>query len=294
MGMYAEFGNLFHDLEKAGVHRLDIRDVICAAAGFKVSRIGASNEQANLIRSLLEPCGVSVVFSDCKFLSVRDSSKGAWSNRCREISADSCDGRWHLFIARDQHLAEKARLCEKRKDHSSLGELLGIPECCRHFYIEIAKRTYKRDVLQFIFRNTDGARSFDFWTNYGARYFGYSLLSFAPCSFICDQAAAVAKTVWSILSNVNPGLADMCVTYHKRTVFYTEESGVFLLDTQPATANRIPFRALRMTTEDSPVAKAVREGNSLEVNGSDILIFKDERLLLTAASKDCALCIFTN
>lgn len=293
MGMNAEFGNLFHGLEKAGVHRLDIRDVICAAAGFKVSRIGASNEQANLIRSLLEPCGVSVVFSDCKFLSVRDSAKGAWSNRCREISADSSDGRWHLFIARDQHLAEEARLCQKRKDHHSLGALLGIPECCRDFYSQIAKQTYKRDVFPFIYRNTNSARSFDFWTNYGARYFGYSLLSFAPCSFICEQAAGVAKTVWSILSTVNSELADMCVTYHKRTIFYTEESGVFLLHTQPGYANRIPFQTLHMTAEDSLIAKALREGNNLQVNGSDILIFKDE-LLLTTASRDCALCIFTN
>jgi hypothetical protein len=295
MAANTELGNLFRALEEAGIHRLDIRDVVCAAAGVKVSRIGARNEQASLIRSLLEPCGVSVVFSDCKFLSVRDSAKGAWSNRCREISTSSFDGRWHLFIARDQHLAEEARLCQKRKDYDSLGKLLGIPECCRHFYIQVAKQTGKRDLLPFIVRNTHATKDFNFWTNYGARYFGYSLLSFAPCSFLCDRAARVAKTVWSILSAVSPELADMFVTYQKRSILYTEESGIFLLETRPGSANRIPFRTLRMTTDDSPIAKAMREGNHLEINsGGYVLIFKDERLLATATGKDCALCVFTN
>ncbi len=188
MATNTELGSLFRGLEEAGVHRLDIRDVVCAAAGFKVSRIGAGNDQASLIRSLLEPCGVSVVFSDCKFLSVRDSAKGAWSNRCREIPASSFDGHWYLFISRDRYLADEARLCQKRKDYDSLGKLLGIPECCRHFYTQIAKQTDKRDLLPFILRNTDATKGFNFWTNYGARYFGYSLLSFAPCSFLCDRA----------------------------------------------------------------------------------------------------------
>jgi hypothetical protein len=295
MAVDAELGILFHRLEEGGIHRLDIRDVVCAAAGFKVSRIAASNEQANLIRSLLEPCGTSVVFSDCKFLSVRDSLKGTWSNRCREISASSSDGRWHLFIAKDRHLAEEARVCQKRKDYDSLGALLGIPECCRHFYIQIAEQTRDGDLLPFIFRNTGAARSFDFWTNYGARYFGYSFLAFAPCSFICDQAAGAAKKVWSILSAINREVADMFVTYHKRSIFYSEKSGIFLLDTQPGPANRIYFQTLRMTTDDSPMAEAMQEGNNLEVtSGGDVLIFKDERLLTTAAGEDCALCVFTS
>jgi hypothetical protein len=295
MATSAEFRSLFHCLEEAGVHRLDIRDVICAATGLKVSRVAAGDEHAKLIKSLLEPCGISVVLSDCKFISVHDSAKGAWSNRCREISADSTDGHWQLYIARDRHLAEKARLCHKKKDDNSLGELLGIPECCRHFYIQFMKQTRNGDLVPFIFRNTDATRGFNFWTNYGARYFGYSLLAFAPCSFTCDRAAGVAKSVWSILSAINPELADMFVTYHKRSIFYTEDSGVFLLDTQPGSADRISFQTLCMTTDDSPMAKTMREGNNLEIDpGGDVLIFKDERLLATAASKDCALCVFTS
>jgi hypothetical protein len=150
-------------------------------------------------------------------------------------------------------------------------------------------------LVPFIFRNTDATRGFNFWTNYGTRYFGYSLLSFAPCSFLCDRAAAAAKNVWSILSAINRELADMFITYHKRSILYTEESGVFLLDTQPGPANRISFRTLRMTIDDSPIAKAMGEGNNLEVgSGGDVLIFKDERLLATGPGKECALCIFTN
>jgi len=295
MATSAELGVLFHSLEEAGVHRLDIRDVICAAAGLKVSRVAAGDEQAKLIRSLLESCGVTAVFSDCKFISVQESAKGAWSNRCKEIPADSSDGHWQLYISRDPDLAEKARLYHKRKDDCSLGELLGIPECCRRFYVQFMKQTRNGDLVPFIFRNTDATRGFNFWTNYGARYFGYSLLAFAPCSFLCDRAAGAAKNVWSILSGINRELADMFITYHKRSIFYTEESGIFLLDAQSGPANRISFRTLRMTIDDSPIAKAMGEGNNLEVNSSgDVLIFKDERLLATAAGKDCALCIFTN
>src|SRR5438309_4057672 len=106
----AELGGLFHGLEEAGVHRQDIRDVICAAAGLKVSRVAAGTEQAKRIRSLLESSGVSVVFSDCKFISAQDYAKAAWSNRCKEIPADSFSGHWQLYISRDPDLAEKARL----------------------------------------------------------------------------------------------------------------------------------------------------------------------------------------
>jgi hypothetical protein len=294
MAASVDLRRVFQGLSEAGIHRLDIRDLVCAAAGFKVSRVGASNEETKSIRSLLEPYGVSVVLSDCKFLPVSHSGKGTWSNRCKEVSADSVDGRWHLFVASDWHLAEKARLCQKQNDHDSLGELLGIPGCCRHFYGEFAKQTSHGDLLPFVFRNTEPKRRFDFWTNYGARYFGYSLLSFAPCSFICELAAAVAKSVWSILSAANREFADTFITYHKRSVFYTEESGIFLLDTRRSCANRVSFRTVRMTTAVSLIARAMQEGNKLEVNSrGDVLIFKDDRLLATAAGKDCALCLFT-
>ena len=45
----------------------------------------------------------------------------------------------------------------------------------------------------------------------------------------------------------------------------------------------------------APIAKAMREGNQLEVNsGGDVLIFKDEQLLATATGRDSALCVFAN
>jgi hypothetical protein len=50
-----------------------------------------------------------------------------------------------------------------------------------------------------------------------------------------------------------------------------------------------------MTTNDSPIAKAMSEGNNLEVDSAgDVMIFKDEQLLATATGKDCALCVFSS
>ncbi len=294
MAINSELANLFRSLKEAGISRLDIRDIICAAAGFKVSRIVGTDEEAELITSLVKPYGTSVVLSDHKFLSLQDSGKG-WSNRCKQVPADSHAGSWHMFLATDRDLAERAHLSEKKRDHNALGQLLRIPDCCRLFYSQFASQSLQGDLLPFIFRNTDQKKNWDFWTNYGARYFGYTLLGFAPCSFICEPAAEVAKNVWSILSTIDQEFADTFVTYHKRSVFYTEQSGVFLLNTQPASTKRISFQMLRMTTDESPIAKAMREGNSLEIDsGGDVLIFKDEQLLATATGKDCVLCVFSS
>jgi hypothetical protein len=291
----SNLSSLFASLQEAAVPRLDIRDIICAAAGLKVSRIVATGEMTELIRSLVEPLGVSIVLSDRKYVSVPDSGKGKWSNRCKGVSPDSADGNWHVFLATDRDLAERAYHFQKSGDHDSLGQLLGIPDCCRHFYVQYASQAAQGDLLPFIFRNTDREKDFDFWTNYGARYFGYTLLGFAPCSFVCERAAEMAKSVWSILSAINLEFADTFVTYHKRSIFYTEQSGVFLLNTQHGPANRLSFRMLRMTTNDSPIAKAMSEGNNLEVDSAgDVMIFKDEQLLATATGKDCALCVFSS
>jgi hypothetical protein len=295
MASNSNLSRLFGSLREAGIPRLDVRDIICAAASYKVSRIVATDERTALIRSFVEPYGVSVVLSDQKYVSIPDSGKGNWSNRSRGVPADSPSGSWHMFLATDRDLAEEAYGCEKRRDHESLGKLLGIPDCCRAFYVQFARQSAQGDLLPFILRNTDPKKALDFWTNYGARYFGYTLLGFAPCSFVCDRAAEVAKNVWSILSAIDPEFADTFVTCHKRSVFYTERSGVFLLKTQPGSANRISFEILRMTLESSPIAKAMREGNNLEVNsGGDVLIFKDEQLLETAPGKESALCVFAN
>jgi len=285
---------LFQSLKEAGFHRLDIRDIICAAAGFKVSRVVASDERAGLIQSLVEPCGVSVVRSDDKYLSVQDAGKGRWSNRTKQVPAGSPQGNRHIFLATERELAERACQYEQRCDHESLGQLLGIPDCCRLFYVRFAKQSAQGDLLPYIFRNTARESDFDFWTNYGARYFGYTLLGFAPCSFACQRAAEVAKSVWAILSAIDRDFADTFVAYQKRSVFYTEQSGVFLLNTQPGSASQIPFEVVRMTTEDSPIAKAIREGDNLQVSSAgDVLIFKNEQLLATASGNDCALCVFT-
>jgi hypothetical protein len=287
---------LFKTLNEAGLHRLDVKDIICAAVGFKVARISGDNHRATLIKNALAACGIDAIFSDQKFLSGPDLGKGKWSNYFRgTIGPNSSDGVWKIYVSRSQEVSNRAKTFDMMADHESLGQLLGIPECCRRFYLQYAPQAAKEqtDLLPFIFRNTHTAGRLNFWLNYGARYFGYSLLSFAPCSFQCAKAAEVAQQVWAIVATVSQDLADTFITYQKRTVLYTEYSGVFLLDAIRASGDRVFYRAIRATEKNTTLAQALLRGNAVHTKpGGHISILKDEAVLLETSKVGCILCIF--
>jgi len=288
-----ELRGLFVALRELGWHALDIRDILCAAAGFKVSRVAANSGRVKVLRPLLEACGVSVVLSDTKFVSASSCTKGVWSNRLSEISADCPRGSWHLFLATDGRMAEEARIRQKLHDHEGLGELLGIPPCCRRFYRNSIAQAAGHDLLPLVYQNSVSNRQFDFWTNYAVRYFGYCLLGFAPCSFCCDRAANIAKGVWSLLSMLSPETAEIFLSYHRRSVLYSERWGVFLLDIWGRSKDRREFRTIEMTVDSSPLVGYMKAGDNIRIDRAEnVYIYRQERLLTTLNRGTCALCAF--
>ena len=131
-----------------------------------------------ILTHILPNYGLKVSSSEQKYKVILDSGKGGFSNRfAAAIPQDTEGGLWNLYVALDDSRSAAARLFDAAGNHKRLGGMLGIPECCRNFYASKIRQAARKqgDLVPFTRRNTTGDPPFDYWTNYAAQYFGFSL-----------------------------------------------------------------------------------------------------------------------
>lgn len=287
---------LYHDLRAQEFGPIVTKEILCAAAGLKLTRVSVTDRDVATLKGLLPSYGMQLTVSEKKYGIARDVGKGGWSNRfTTPVSHDTAGGYWKLYIAADRSLMLRAREHDAGGNDNSLGETLGIPDCCRRFFDAFAKQAFAKqgDLVPFTFSNTVGEYPFDFWNNSACQYFGYSLLSFSPCSFNCPHAAEIARKTYDFLSGIDPDFAERFLQHHRHSVLYTEYEGVFLLIDAEYNAGVLTYRATKSTNSESAVAKAIQEGNCIVPRGPDTFTIQaGKKVLKDCAGSDFALCIF--
>lgn len=257
--------------EKHGMLRA--REILCVWAGLKNARVGVAPADLGSFTQIIDAFGLAWCCSSRKYLGKRDIGKGGWSNKfgCT-VPAVSPGGDWLVYVARDATKAEAARSAEEDNREFDFGSSLGIPACCARFYLEYQDAAYAKqnDYVPFVLDQTAGTPPYDFRLNYVAQYFGYSLISFFPCSFQCHPAARVAQRTLELLQRYVPQLATETVRLQRCPVLYTEYRGLYLFEKSnwEAKSGALHYdpKAIRGTLPlDSAIFRKLRAGRALAV-----------------------------
>jgi hypothetical protein len=271
-----------------------IRELLLAAANFKVTRTSLSDKQIKFLRELAERHGFQIAVSETKWRPYVDKGKGGWANRMMQLTeANNSGGIRNIYIASDAALAETARMLDEAGEDDLFGAILGIPLCCREMFDDYKHLAAEKqfDFVPFVLNNTHGAMPFDWRLNYTAQYFGSSLLSFFPCSFRCPVAASVADKTLAMLADCDATWARQFTALQQSNVLYTENSGLHLF--QARLCDRlIIYEGLR-STEANALTELLQHGDRLEICSKHaVRIYRGSTTIGELNGDDVCMCSF--
>jgi hypothetical protein len=205
-----------------------------------------------------------------RYFGRRDIGKGGWSNSFATPGANTeSKGDWLVYVAASQKAARLSRDYEEAGRENDFGASLGIPECCRAFYLAQQAQAMKKqnDYVPLVLENTADPPPYDRWNNYVAQYFGYSLLSFFPCSFNCRSAATTSRSTYEFLRMVCPSFARRFVKMQRWSILYTEYRGLYLFENSSYREGRLTYDSSRIhtTLPNGAMMRHLLAGTELDV-----------------------------
>jgi hypothetical protein len=212
---------------------LQCREVISAWAGQKIARIGVNQLRLKQTLKLLDELCLPYQLVPELVFAKRDVGKGGWSNKFHDKQNISPNKGDHLiYVGNTSEAVSRAMKADFYGEEGEFGDKLGIPSCCIDFYLTQQETAFQKqnDFVPLVFKNTTTLHSFNFWNNYVSQYFGYSLLSFFPCSFNCRHAADLAKNTYDLIHSIVPEQAEKILHFQMQPILYTEYRGIYLFE----------------------------------------------------------------
>jgi hypothetical protein len=278
---------------------LQCREIISAWAGLKVARIGVKSSKLKSTFYFLAK--LNLFYHEVPELVYlkRDIGKGGWSNKFDERQNLSLDKGDHIiYIANSEKVLKKAVNADHNGDEGEFGSNLGIPQCCIDFYLANQEKAYQKqnDFVTLVVKNTEALHSFNFWNNYISQYFGYSLLSFFPCSFQCNNAAHMAQNTYELMLSILPELTLKIVHFQKQPILYTEYRGIYLFEGAESIKGKTLVKnctihsTLNQKSKTHLLISKTKEIEVLEKEKMNLVSnFGDEKII---KSSDWAMCTF--
>jgi len=273
-----------------------LREIVLASEGLKIARTCLTDPDLDELIAAALPNGLHVVASEEKYVHRLDEGKGGWSNSiAATVGSDDPNGLRNVYISLERWSGQDAMHYEESSRQHEFGRSLGIPECCIDAYMRghPAAAAGQNDFVPIVLANTQESAPYDYWNNYVAQYFGRSLLSFFPCSFVCKEAAKVAQTTFAVLAEVDRRWAERFSKAHRSNILYTEYSGLHQFEEQYDNG-WIAYDAKRCrSTEHTSLATLLREGDRLRVvSKNEVEIYKGTQLISELLGPDVAMCVF--
>jgi hypothetical protein len=278
---------------------LQCREILSAWAGMKVARIAVRPALLNQTVACLNQLDlVFHVLPDLIFAK-RDIGKGGWSNKYDEREdLPASKGDHAVYVSTSQKNLTQAVNADIHGDEGEFGANLGIPSCCVDFYLNNQDAAYQKqnDYVPLVAANTKDLHSFNFWNNYVSQYFGYSFLSFFPCSFTCEHAARMSQNTYDLMHSILPDEADAIVHFQKQPILYTEYRGIYLFegatfDNEKTTIkNCMLHSTLNLNTKSHQFISKAREIKVL-AKGELQFTLEDKSMQLVK-NRDWAMCTF--
>lgn len=272
-----------------------IREILLAAADIKIARASLTEDKIGQLRAIAERHGLTIVAGATQWVPCADRGKGGFANRGRPIADADEGGVRHVYIASDATLADTGKLLDEAGEDDLFGALLGIPACCRDAFERskhlAAEKQY--DFVPYVLENTQGSMPYDWRLNYLAQYFGFSLLSFFPCSFCCPAAAKVAERTLQMLVRCDADWADGFVELQRTNILYTEYDGLHLFRGRFCDGRILYEPGHLRSTESTALAELLQKGDRLDVRGKhDVEVYRGSTKLGELASEDVCMCLF--
>jgi hypothetical protein len=218
-------------IELAGL--LQCREILSAWSGMKVARIAVKPALLDQTLHCLNELELFFLVLPDLIFAKRDIGKGGWSNKYDERDdLPNSKGDFAVYVSTSKKNLTQAVKADFHGDEGEFGVNLGIPSCCVDFYLKNQDAAYQKqnDYVPLVAANTKGLHSFNFWNNYVSQYFGFSFLSFFPCSFTCEHAARMAQNTYDLMHSILPVEADEIVHFQKQPILYTEYRGIYLFE----------------------------------------------------------------
>jgi len=297
----------FNELTKLRLSNDIIKGVVLVHSGVKPSAVimlfesQLPDNQLKLFKELLRDYGLCIAEADYKFILKRDAGKGGWANKGHRIAkADSREGNRpyyiYYYIARSKELADEIRN-GKFPDPEGFGQVMGYPGCCRDFYIRYIDLAHGKqgDFTLYSLAETKEDYPYDFYNNYVAQYFGYSLLSHFTCSFNCKESSNLARRYYGALKKYSKGWADMFLYCQKSAIIYTEYKGIFLIKNFELDGNVLRYgdSSWLYSTITNKNLHLLKEANNILINSkNNFSVRKGDRILKTFKGDNVGLMIF--
>lgn len=284
-------------VEEVGL--LQTREIMSAWAGLKVARIGIKAKKINSLLKFLNELKLHFKVSNNLVFSKRDIGKGGWSNKFdeREGLPENL-GDFLIYISNDANLLNRSVESEDEGNEEEFGVNLGIPNCCIEFYAKNLNSAYEKqnDFVPLVLKNTKELHSFNFWNNYVSQYFGYSLLSFFPCSFNCVESARFAQNTYDLINSILPIQASQIIHFQKQPILYTEYRGIYLFEGATCSNESVYLEnaTLHATVpSNSRTLDKILNLHSITINSKDKLSFVDNAGVNSIIkSENIAFCTF--
>ncbi|GAB2695123.1 hypothetical protein [Kitasatospora kifunensis] len=242
----------------------ECREVVEAAADYKLSRLMVTREKAAFLGRLATRRGLHVAVSD---FDVHEGDipegKGAWINTGKRAPAGA--GLCFIYLGRRRSAVELAHDSDARGEEPYLlGELFRIPECCTDFYCkhaELARSVYDNDYAELITAATRASGPFPWVNNYLAQYFGHSLIHHFPCTWNCRASVERAEDSLGLISEISPSWADLTRRMSTGTVFHSGREGVHIIRGWTVSSGS-PYRADQVVSTTYGAFSALLKKNS--------------------------------
>jgi hypothetical protein len=258
---------------------LQCREIMSAWAGLKVARIGIKTSDLKRTLKVLDELKLNYhIIPELVYLK-RDIGKGGWSNKFDESkNIPSHKGDQIIYVGKTKKELKNAFKADLFGDEGEFGINLGIPQCCVDFYLRNQEKAYQKqnDFVPLVLNNTKELHSFNYWNNYVSQYFGYSLLSFFPCSFNCDKAAIMAQNTYELMSTILPDQAEKIIHFQKQPILYSEYRGIYMFEGCKTIENKIFITNCILHSTLTPKSKThlfVSDLRIIEVLGKNKLKF---------------------
>jgi hypothetical protein len=273
-----------------------IREILLAAADVKISRTTLAKRKIELLQATAGRHGFEIVTCEHQWILRADRGKGGWANRVERLAEPGEAGAVsNVYIASDSTLADTGRMLDEAGEDDLFGALLGIPACCREAFDRSKSLAAEKqnDFVPYVLENTCGDMPYDWRLNYTAQYFGFSLLSFFPCSFRCPAAAAVADSTLSMLAGCDAAWAKRFVELQQTNVLYTENGGLHLFRAHLRNGLIAYDPRDLQSSEATELAYLLKQGDRLEVSGQHaVQVYRGSTKIGAVAGEDTCMCAF--
>lgn len=205
------------------------REILEAYYGEKVSRIDCHEDILNKVIKNLENLGINFLIADFKVIESYVENKGSWHNLGERVPLnDRRKGLNYIYLGNNIADVLQAKEADEKYDSDLLGYLLDIPLCCRQFFKEkkaIALERYDDEYAVLILDNSKRLIH-PHLNNYLSQYFNYSLISFFPCRFECQESLKRAERGFSLLNRYSPNLAEQFLQGSRNIIIFENRKGI--------------------------------------------------------------------